>query len=85
MSANGRSLVDVVRARLADGRTIADNDVRKLCDAFAEQEARIAKLADQVDEYHHAVGHLLDCDQGTTLCKQCARLVRAADQLSRPR
>ena len=61
-------LVATVRALQAQNKAMLDNYDTKLR---------------QNDEFCHATGHLLSCDQGTILCKDCKRMMQAALKFGR--
>lgn len=74
---------EVVRLReeRGDGGYFRDVDRARRLSAeqdLAALETRSHRWMRQADELRHAVGHALDCDQGTVLCNDCKRMLRAA-------
>ena len=61
-------LVATIRALQVENKVIRDKYETKLR---------------QNDEFCHATGHLLDCAQGTSLCKDCKRMMQAALKFGR--
>lgn len=58
------------------------NDLRKRI-ARLEKLLEASEDTSAVNEFEHAVGHTLDCEQGTVLCDDCKRLLRGAMKYSK--
>jgi hypothetical protein len=58
----------------------AKREISDLRRRIKKLELAMERLRDHTatNEFQHAVGHALACDQGTTFCPDCDRLLRGA-------